>query len=480
MAPPPHRPDQKESGVRFLLNGTEHVAPSALPTMTVLDYLRGKAGLRGTKEGCAEGDCGACTVAMVRHGSTRAEAINACLYTLGQLDGARLVTVEGLCGRDETPDPVQQAMISSHASQCGFCTPGFVMALWALRQEGGIPDDDAIHEALAGNLCRCTGYRPIVAAAHQACRAAPPAREIPERATPSPQETLKTGDATWFAPVSLDRLIALRQSHSGALLLAGGTDVGLQFSKERRHSAVTISTSHVRELRHVTDTANALHIGAAVTITQALPPCERAWPRLGAVMRRFGSAQIRNVATVAGNLANASPIGDLAPCLMALGAELDLAGPDGERRMPLGAFFRAYRRTALGDAEIITRIRIPGPADGTIFRAWKISKRHDQDISAVIGAFRVVLRDGRIAKIRIAFGGMAAVPARALETERLLAGRTWSEDVLRDAGRAIESDFTPIDDQRASAAYRLRVAANLLIRLYRDIAGKAAVEVIEA
>lgn len=419
MAPPRNRPDQ-ETGVRFLLNGSEHVAPTAVPTMTVLDYLRGEAALRGTKEGCAEGDCGACTVVMVRHGSSRAEAINACLYTVGQLDGASLVTVEGLSGREESPDPVQQAMISSHASQCGFCTPGFVMALWALRQEGGPPDDDAIHEALAGNLCRCTGYRPIVEAARQACRNAPPDRQIPDRATPAPQESLTTGDAVWLAPATLDGLLTLKRSHSGALLLAGGTDVGLQFSKERRHAAVTISTSHVRELRLMRETADALHIGAAVTVSEALPACEEAWSALGAIMRHFGSRQIRNVATVAGNLANASPIGDLAPCLMALGAELDLAGPDGERQVPVERFFRAYRRTALGDAEVITGIRIPRPADGSVFRAWKISKRHDQDISAVIGAFRVILRDDRIADMRVAFGGMAAVPARALETERTL------------------------------------------------------------
>ena len=479
MAPPRNRPDQ-ETGVRFLLNGTEHVVPSVVPTMTVLDYLRGEAGLRGTKEGCAEGDCGACTVVMARHGSTRAEAINACLYTVGQLDGASLVTVEGLSGGKEAPDPVQQAMISSHASQCGFCTPGFVMALWALRQEGGTPDDDAIHEALAGNLCRCTGYRPIVEAARQACRNAPPDRKIPNKATPTPQESLTTGGAAWLAPATLDGLLALQRSHSGALLLAGGTDVGLQFSKERRHAAVTISTSHVRELRLMRETADALHIGAAVTVSEALPACEEAWPALGAIMRRFGSRQIRNVATIAGNLANASPIGDLAPCLMALGAKLDLAGPDGERHMPLEEFFRAYRRTALGDAEVITGVRIPRPEDESVFRAWKISKRHDQDISAVIGAFRVILRDDRIVDMRIAFGGMAAVPARAPETERALIGQTWSEDTVRDAGHALKRDFAPIDDQRASAAYRLRVAANLLIRLHRDVSGESAVEVNQA
>ncbi len=476
MAPPRNNLD-KQTGVRFLLNGAEHEAPSVIPTMTVLDYLRGEAGLRGTKEGCAEGDCGACTVAMVRHGNTQAEAINACLYTLGQLDGASVVTVEGLSGRDEAPDPVQQAMISSHASQCGFCTPGFVMALWALRQEGGTPDDDAIHEALAGNLCRCTGYRPIVEAARQACRNARPVRGICDRDIPAPQESLTTGGAAWLAPTTLEGLLALRRSHAHALLLAGGTDIGLQFSKERRHASVTISTSHVRELRLMRATADALHIGAAVTISEALPACEEAWPALGAIMRRFASRQIRNAATVAGNLANASPIGDLAPCLMALDTGLDLAGPDGERHLPLDQFFRAYRRTALGDAEVITGIRIPGPADGTVFRAWKISKRHDQDISAVVGAFRVVLCNDRIADMRIAFGGMAAVPARALETERSLTGRTWSEDTLRDAREAVARDFTPIDDHRASADYRLRVAANLLIRLYRDVAGKSAVEV---
>ena len=479
MAPQPDRAG-RGTGVRFLVNGTEHEVASAAPTMTVLDYLRGEAGLRGTKEGCAEGDCGACTVVMIRHGGARAEAVNACLYTLGQLDGARLVTVEGLSGRDEAPDPVQQAMISCHASQCGFCTPGFVMALWALRQEGGTPDDEAIHEALAGNLCRCTGYRPIVEAARQACRNASPDREIPDGTTPAPQESLTAGDAAWHAPATLDALLALRQSNPGALLLAGGTDVGLQFSKERRHPAVTISTSHVRELRLVGETPDALHIGAAVTVSEALPACERAWPALGAIMRRFGSRQIRNVATVAGNLANASPIGDLAPCLMALEAELDLAGPQGERRMPLEEFFRAYRRTALGDAEVVTGIRIPGPAGGTVFRAWKIAKRHDQDISAVIGAFRISLRNGRVADARIAFGGMAEVPARALETERALAGRTWSEATVRDAGCAVERDFTPIGDQRASAAYRLRVAANLLVRLYRDVTGETAVEVNQA
>ena len=450
---------------RFVLNGALHRA-EAPGAMTMLDYLRTRLQLTAAKEGCAEGDCGACTIIRAGVGG-RLEAVNACLMLVGQADGAEILTVEGLeTANGGRVTPVQEAMARLGGTQCGFCTPGFIAALVALSHDAEPLTDDTIHEALAGNLCRCTGYRPIVDAAREA-GLRPFHRPVPP---PEPTPAQRRGEDAFFAPASLADLLALRAEHPDAMLLAGGTDLGLEVSKARRRPPAVLHTARVRELRVIEDAPDSVTFGAAVTYTEALPLLEALYPPFGRIVRRLGSRQIRNLGTIGGNIGNASPIGDTPPCLIALDATLILSSPGGEREIPVEDFFVGYRRTDLGRGEVIRAIRLPKPAPGEIFRAWKVSKRHDQDISTVIGACRLTLDGETVAAARIAYGGMAATPARARGAENALAGRAWSEAAARAAGGALAGDFSPISDHRGSAAYRARVAANLLVRLWRETA----------
>ncbi len=461
--------------INFTLNGELREEASVSPTMTALEFLRENAGLTGTKEGCAEGDCGACTIALVRNGTGRLEAVNSCLLVVGQLDGANVVTVEGLTEKGGELEAVQQAIVTQDGTQCGFCTPGFVMALHALRHSGEAVSDDIIHDALAGNLCRCTGYRSIVDAARTACA-------VPAGAVSS--NDLQAGNAheadseLYYAPKTIAELIARRAEHPEAPLLSGGTDLGLLFSKERQKFPVTIYTQNVEELRLIDEDAAAITIGAAATYTEALPLIETNYPSFGVLIHRIGSRQIRNVGTIGGNIGNASPIGDTPPCLIALGSVLALHGAGGRREIALENFFLDYRSTDLQPDEIIESVRIPKLSKGQIFRTYKISKRYDQDISSVIGAFHLTLAGGVVTEVRIAFGGMAATPKRAAACELALTGKTWSEESVALAAAEISKDFSPIGDHRASAAYRLRVAENLFVRLFRDIEGSDHVEVM--
>ncbi|MEX2453597.1 MAG: xanthine dehydrogenase small subunit, partial [Rhodospirillaceae bacterium] len=413
--------------IRFVLNGALHaVAADVAPSTTMLDYVRDRLRLTGTKEGCAEGDCGACTVVRV-FGDGRCEAVNACLMQVGQADGYEILTVEGLSADGGGLMPVQEAMAAGDGTQCGFCTPGFIGALYALQQSGETVDDPTIHDALAGNLCRCTGYRPIVEAARAACRTAMPRVAIP---APEAGECHSVPGQSFHAPRSLADLLALRTSHPDAMLLAGGTDLGLRVSKGRERPATVIHTARVPELQELAETPDSLTVGAGVTYARALPFIDRLFPSFGVLVRRIGSRQIRNLGTIGGNIGNASPIGDTPPCLIALGAELLLASSRGERKMPVEDFFLDYRKTALGAGEVIRAIRIPKLSDGRAFRAYKVSKRYDQDISSVIGAFRLDIGDGCVAGASIAFGGMAATPKRARAAEAALAGAAWSEYAL--------------------------------------------------
>ncbi|MDH3739934.1 MAG: FAD binding domain-containing protein, partial [Alphaproteobacteria bacterium] len=390
--------------IGFTLNGEFREESSVSPTMTALDFLRERAGLTGTKEGCAEGDCGACTIAMVRHGSDRLEAINSCLLVMGQLDGAHVVTVEGLAEKGGELEAVQQAIVTQDGTQCGFCTPGFVMALHALRHSGETVTDDVIHDALAGNLCRCTGYRSIVDAARAACDMPPDAPSGASRASAeiTAQDAYEADGQLYFAPLSVDELVARRVEYPDAPLLSGGTDLGLLFSKERQKFPVTIYTQNVEELRRIEEDDTSITIGAAATYTDALPVIETEYSSFATLIHRIGSRQIRNVGTIGGNIGNASPIGDTPPCLIALDAVLTLCGPDGAREIALEDFFLDYRKTDLAKDEIIDSVRVPKMSDGQIFRTYKISKRYDQDISSVIGAFRLTLQDGIVAAARIA------------------------------------------------------------------------------
>ena len=458
------------AAVHFLLNGKPVSVGDASPTTTVLDWLRGRARLTGTKEGCAEGDCGACTVVIGRPDGAdmRWHAVNSCLMLLPQLDGGALLTVEGLA--DGKLHPVQQALVDADATQCGFCTPGFVMAMLAFHHGGERADDETVHEALAGNLCRCTGYRPIV----EACRRlpSPPAdRFATEAAAIAAQiaalpvgETYRHDGQVFLAPRSLAALLAATADHPEALLLGGGTDLGLRVSKAREAWPAVIATAGVAELRRIAVEGDALVIGGAVTYSDALPLIDRHFPAFGALVRRIGSRQIRNLGTIAGNLATASPIGDTIPCLITLDATVTLAARTGERVVPVEDFITGYRKTALAPGEVIVAIRIPFVPIEQRFSVYKLSKRFDQDISTVVAAFRLDRQDGKVRTLRAAYGGMAERAKRAIRLEAAITGRPWTSAWLADIDSLLARDFTPMSDHRGSADYRLRAAASLLRR----------------
>ncbi|MGK9168338.1 xanthine dehydrogenase small subunit [Inquilinus limosus] len=473
--------------VRFLFGDELREIRTVDPTLTVLDWLRVEERKTGTKEGCAEGDCGACTMVVGRRDGDRMryEPVNACIRFLATLDGCQLLTVEHLKGADGALHPVQQAMVDCHGSQCGFCTPGFVMALFALYRNDPAPTEDRIDDALAGNLCRCTGYAPIVAAgrrmyelgAPEADRFAAAEAEIAKRlAALEDDETVGVGDGTrrFYAPASKAALASLLLEHPDACIVSGATDVGLWVTKQLRVLPAVIYTGRVRDLRGIRETADGFEIGAATTYAEAIGPLGAAYPDFGELIRRLGAEQVRAVGTIGGNIANGSPIGDTPPALIAAGATLVLRRGEERRLLPLEEFFIAYGKQDRRPGEFVESILLPKLRPGDRFRAYKISKRFDQDISAVCGAFRLRVEDGKVAEIRIAYGGMAGIPKRAAETEAALTGKPWTEATVRAAMSALARDFTPLTDWRASAGYRARVAANLLLKLHAETADPTA------
>ena len=453
--------------------------------MTVLDWLRTRARLTGTKEGCAEGDCGACTIVMGREvdGSLQYRAMNSCLMMLPQLDQRAVFTVEGLAAADGALHPVQQAMVDTDATQCGFCTTGFVMAMFAFHHGGEAADSAIMHEALAGNLCRCTGYRSIVEACRRiaqgpADRFVADAPALAEKLSKLPPCTdYRYGTQAFLMPRSLAALFAAMEQQPNAILLGGGTDLGLRVSKDREALPAVIALEAVEELRHVTISDDAIEIGGAVTYTESLPHLDRHFPSFGALVRRIGSRQIRNLGTIAGNLATASPIGDSIPCLIALDASVQLISRAGERVLPVELFITGYRKTALAAGEVIAAIRIPFLAPGHKFSVYKLSKRFDQDISTVIAAFRLERRSGKAGELRAAYGGMAARAMRAVTLETAVKGRPWEPAWLPDVETLLARDFTPIGDHRGGAAYRLRAAAGLLRRFQFETSSNLPVRV---
>jgi xanthine dehydrogenase small subunit len=471
--------------VRFLLGDHVQEIGRIDPTMTLLDWLRLEKRLNGSKEGCAEGDCGACTVVVGRpHGdAVRYEAINACIRFLPTLDGCHLLTVEHLRRADGDLHAVQQAMVDCHGSQCGFCTPGFVMSLFALYLNEASPDEGRIRDALAGNLCRCTGYAPIIAAARRMYELGDrdadglvlTAERLGQLLPPS-AETLafeKRG-RRFIAPATADGLAAALIENPEAMLVSGATDVGLWVTKALKQFKTTIYLGRVAELQTVAETADTLRIGGSATFTDAAPALERLYPDFGELLRRIGGFQVRNAGTIGGNVGNGSPIGDTPPALIAIGAGLTLRLGQARRTMPLEDYFIEYGKQDRRPGEFIETISVPKPAPNVAFRAYKISKRFDQDISALCGAFLVELTHGVVTRIRIAFGGMAATPRRALGTEAALLGKDWTGENVTAAMEVLRHDYRPLTDWRASAEYRSTVAANLLMKFY--IETDAAVE----
>ena len=470
--------------VRFLLGDEPREIAAVDPTLTVLEWLRGEERRTGTKEACAEGDCGACTVVVGRleDGEVRYEAVNACIRFLATLDGCRLLTVEHLKRADGSLHPVQQAMVECHGSQCGFCTPGFVMAMYALYLNEDRPEERRIDDALAGNLCRCTGYGPIVAAARRmyelgdrtADPLADPAGTAARLAALRDAETVEvgSGDRRFLAPATLAQLEAAVADNPGATIVSGATDVGLWVTKQMRVLPTVIYTGRVEELRTVRDLGDALEIGAGATYSRAWAAIAALYPDFGELIRRIGAEQVRNAGTIGGNVANGSPIGDTPPALIAAGARLVLNRGGDRRTIPLEEFFIEYGRQDRRAGEFVERILLPKPAPGDRFRAYKISKRFDQDISAVCACFLVrIADDGTVAQARLAYGGMAGIPKRAGAAEAALTGRPWTEETVRGAMAALAQDFTPLTDWRASAAYRMEVAANLLLKLHAETTG---------
>jgi xanthine dehydrogenase small subunit len=445
--------------IRFMLNGEPVDVAGVSPMTTLLDWLREQRGLKGTKEGCAEGDCGACTVVLER-ADGRHEAINSCIALLGQMDGQAIRTVEGLLGKDGAPHPVQRAMAEADATQCGFCTPGFVMSAYAFASGGEPAELEAIHDALAGNLCRCTGYRPIVEAMTKLAGVAAEAASLPP-----PRPASAVFDGAFFAPRSLDELVALRARHPEALLLAGATDLGLMASRSRTPPKAAIHVVHVPELNVIEDGQEEITFGAAVTYAQSMPVLIAAFPALRPYLARLGSRQIRTLGTIGGNVGNASPIGDMPPVLLALETRVKLVSARGTRELPLEEFFLGYRKTALASDEVIQSLILCRLWEGESFHCDKVSKRRDQDISTVAGAYRLRIKHGKVEDVRLAFGGMAATPKRASHAEAALL-----KDGFDAARAALTKDFQPLDDWRGTAAYRLQVAANLLRRLELRIA----------
>ena len=474
------------ASVRFLHRGEVVSLSDVGANETLLDYLRLRRRACGTKEGCAEGDCGACTVALgtLRDGRLVYEPVNSCICLLGMIDGRELVAVEDLAGPEGALHPVQDAVLRHHGSQCGFCTPGIVMSLFTLYHAGGRRDRQAVNDTLAGNLCRCTGYRPIVDAALEAC-AGPPGDAFAARRAATARrlaalddgEDLLIGDeaAGFFAaPASVDALARLYAAHPDATLVAGATDVGLWITKQMRDLPKILHLGRVAGLAEMRESERGVHIGAGVTYARAEGAVASIDPDLAELFRRLGARQIRAVGTIGGNIANGSPIGDTMPALIALGATLHLRRLDATRSLPLEDFFIDYGRQDLGAAEFVTGIDVPRLGADEIFRCYKISKRFDQDISALLGAFRVTVEAGCVAAARIAFGGMAATPKRAAATEAALRGLRLEDRQGRDAAcAALASDFRPIDDMRASARYRLETAQALLRKALCEAGGEA-------
>ena len=489
--------------IRFYHRGAVREVQGVPATRTVLQHLREDLHCTGTKEGCAEGDCGACTVVVGEldvDGGLTLKAVNACIQFLPTLDGRALFSVEDLRAADGALHPVQQAMVDCHGSQCGFCTPGFVMSMWALYENqpaaAGLPTRDEINTALSGNLCRCTGYRPIVEAAQKMFDYGQyPRVPFDHAAVAEALEPLQRkntfeylapdvrgaafGTPAFYAPVTLQAFATLRAQHPQARILAGSTDVGLWVTKQFRDLGEILYLGNVAELKRIERDAQTLTIGAAVTLEDAYAALAVDYPELAELWTRFASLPIRNAGTLGGNVANGSPIGDSMPALLALGAEVVLRHDAKTRTLPLEAFYLGYQKTALAAGEFVAAIRVPRPAPDLRFRTYKVAKRYDQDISAVCAAFALRVADGAIVEARVAFGGMAATPKRAAHAEAALTGAVWDDATTQRAMDALAADYQPLSDMRASSAYRLKVARNLLRRFQMETRDNAPLALLD-
>ncbi|AYG69174.1 MULTISPECIES: xanthine dehydrogenase small subunit [unclassified Rhizobium] len=477
------------SELRFILNGQDVALSNVAPDQTLLDWLRLSRSLKGTKEGCAEGDCGACTVLVGRltpAGGLVYEGVNACIRFLGSLDGCHIVTVEHLTASDERLHPVQQAMIDFHGSQCGFCTPGFVMSLYGLWMQTPNPTDQQIETALQGNLCRCTGYEPILRAARAISSYGGTENDplLIERETmvarlkalaDGARVEIGEGRHRLIVPAGLDDFASALEASPTATVVAGSTDVGLWVTKHMRDISPVIFIAGLQELKSIGVKDDVITIGAGITYSEAIATLSRHIPALGPLIARIGGQQVRNMGTIGGNIANGSPIGDTPPPLIALGTSLTLRKGETRRTIALEDFFIAYGKQDRKPGEFVEAVHIPVPAAGENFAVYKVTKRRDEDITATLGAFRLQLAaDGTVAGIWIAYGGMAATPKRAFAVEQALLGQPWNEKTVETAMEKYAEDYAPLTDMRATAEYRALAAKNLLLRFYLETTSRAA------
>ena len=467
--------------LRFIRRGQTVTLHNVAPDRTLLQVLREDLGATGTKEGCGEGDCGACTVVVAEpdNGALRYRAINSCIRLAHSIHGMALWTVEDIAQADGSLHPAQEAMVQCHGSQCGFCTPGFVMGLFGMYQNSTcqgqpISRTDA-QEALSGNLCRCTGYRPILDAAQQMQHL--PSVRIDEAKVLQNIERLALDvpgskpDFAYKSPRTLAELTAARAACPHAQIVAGCTDVGLWVTKLHRHFDSVIDVTQVGELRQTLHQADCLQIGAAVTLHEAFTALVAGRPQLHGFATRFAGLPVRNSGTLGGNVANGSPIGDSMPLLIALGATVVLASQRGEREMPLEDLYTGYRTHVMAADEVLAWIKVPHPASECM-RVYKISKRFDGDISAICLALSLTVVDGVVTAASIGVGGVAATPVRALQTQASLVGQSWTLTTAQAAAEVLRAEFQPISDMRASAAYRSQVLGNLLQRFWLESQGQ--------
>lgn len=469
--------------LRYFYRGQVQSVNDAPPTRTILQQIREGHHCTGTKEGCAEGDCGACTVliAELKDDEVKISPVNSCIQFLPSLHGKALLTVEDLTPPDAPLHPVQQAMVDCHGSQCGFCTPGFVMSLWSLylkQQAQTAPlTRTAIDDALSGNLCRCTGYKPIIEAAQRMLTLPP--TQFDYAALKENLLALQAQDDaplsycvdghSFHAPRTVTQLLALREKMPNALLVSGSTDVGLWVTKQMRELPEIIYLNQVTELQQISEQPTHLEIGAAVTLNDAYAAICAHYPQLKELWQRFASLPIRNAGTLVGNIANGSPIGDSAPWMIALGCEVVLRSVCGQRVLALENFYLDYQKKDLRPDEFVEAVRVPLASEHCLLRTYKLAKRFDQDISAVCAAFCVTLDGDRVVEARIAYGGMAATSKRAARAEATLREKAWNDEAVIDqAIAALAQDYAPLSDMRASSNYRMRSAQNLLRRYWLE------------
>lgn len=456
--------------LRFRINGNEIEERDVSPTMTLLQYLRQSLSLTGTKEGCAEGDCGACTVVVIdpdAPGGAQYRAVNSCLVLLPMLQGKSLYTVEGIKSQT-APHPVQKALVEALGSQCGYCTPGIIMSMFEAHYRADLDEAWKLDDQMCGNLCRCTGYRPIMDATRAIAGQCPDdtfAQTLHTTAKQSMALHYTHGEQRFLTPPDFATLWDQLDAYPGARFVCGGTDLSLEVTKQFKELPLLLSLEGIDELRGITSDETGMRIGATTPLSDIEAATKDAFPSIERMLRFFGARQIKNRGTIGGNICTASPIGDMPPVLLSLGAIARLRSRSGTRDIPLDDFFVGYRQTALQEKEILDSIWVPALSASDDIRccAYKVSKRQELDISTVsAGLFVRLDEQGNVSEARFVFGGMAATPARAAQTEQALIGKPWDEDHLEQALTHLTDDFTPISDHRGSAWYRETVAANLL------------------